>query len=401
MTDPDTISADYTLRPSELSRDARVAGRGPPACHRLGPTRLRQEPDRAAGRRRRGPRVRRRPGAPARSGGSPRHPLARRRRPHPLGAAGLPAAVRRSRPLARQPRGAAVRRPHGAGRALPARAGPQVRRVRATGGRVAHRLRQPGGRPRRRAPDADAARVPLRPPRDSGRTRPTGAAGAPPNGIAPEVLFFIQLRPELLHRFDPQSRERAFPCPRTWEFASNIVQRRNGLDPAAERALFRGAVGEAAAVEFAAFLKVWRELPHPRAVLDDPRERRHPGERERADRLVRLALPARQRRHPRRHRRLRDTTPARGRGVPRRHVRAPLAGAAALAGLHPLGRCKNPLREKPMVWRIAHYPADDAPSRDYAVRAPRLDAAKPTLAAALNVPVWTLRQPHTTRCPTP
>ena len=89
-------------------------------------------------------------------------------------------------------------------------------------------------------------------------------------GIAPEVLFFIQMRPELLHQFDPQSREKAFPCPRTWEFISNIVRRRNGLDPAAERALFRGTVGEAAAVEFSAFLKVWRELPHPRAVIDDP-----------------------------------------------------------------------------------------------------------------------------------
>ena len=40
--------------------------------------------------------------------------------------------------------------------------------------------------------------------------------------------------------------------------------------PEIERALFRGTVGEAAAVEFTAFLKVWRELPHPRAVLDDP-----------------------------------------------------------------------------------------------------------------------------------
>ena len=90
------------------------------------------------------------------------------------------------------------------------------------------------------------------------------------NGISPEVLFFVSMRPELLHQFDPQSREAAFPCPRTWHFASDIVKRRNGLDPAAERALFRGTVGEAAAVEFSAFLKVWRELPHPRAVLDDP-----------------------------------------------------------------------------------------------------------------------------------
>ena len=90
------------------------------------------------------------------------------------------------------------------------------------------------------------------------------------NGIAAEVIFFVGMRPELLHQFDPQSREAAFACPRTWEFTSNIVHRRNGLDPAAERALFRGTVGEAAAVEFSAFLKVWRELPHPRAVIDDP-----------------------------------------------------------------------------------------------------------------------------------
>ena len=84
------------------------------------------------------------------------------------------------------------------------------------------------------------------------------------------MIFFVQLRPELLHQFDPQSREAAFACPRTWEFISNIVQHRNGLNPAVERALFRGTVGEAAAVEFSAFLKVWRELPHPRTVIDDP-----------------------------------------------------------------------------------------------------------------------------------
>ena len=56
-------------------------------------------------------------------------------------------------------------------------------------------------------------------------------------------------------------------------FASNIVKllkRINGLNPAIERALFRGTVGEAAAVEFTAFLKVRRELPHPRAVINDP-----------------------------------------------------------------------------------------------------------------------------------
>ena len=44
-----------------------------------------------------------------------------------------------------------------------------------------------------------------------------------------------------------------------------------------------------------------------------------------------------------------------------------------------------------MVWRVSHYPPGAAPSRDYAVRAPNLNAAKRKLAAALDVPLWTLR----------
>ena len=99
---------------------------------------------------------------------------------------------------------------------------------------------------------------------------PDWCAWGASNGIAPEVLFFIQMRPDLLHQFDPQSKEKAFPTPRTWEFCSNIVNKRQGLDASVERALFRGTVGEGAAVEFSAFLKVWRELPHPQGIIDDP-----------------------------------------------------------------------------------------------------------------------------------
>ena len=44
-----------------------------------------------------------------------------------------------------------------------------------------------------------------------------------------------------------------------------------------------------------------------------------------------------------------------------------------------------------MVWRISHYPPGATPSRDYAVRAASHDAAKRKLAAALDVPLWTLR----------
>ena len=44
-----------------------------------------------------------------------------------------------------------------------------------------------------------------------------------------------------------------------------------------------------------------------------------------------------------------------------------------------------------MTWWITHYPAGDAPSRDYAVRASSHEAARDKLAAVLNVPLWTLR----------
>ena len=46
---------------------------------------------------------------------------------------------------------------------------------------------------------------------------PDWCAWAASNDIAPEVLFFMQLEPKLLHHFDPQSKEKAFPCPKTWE----------------------------------------------------------------------------------------------------------------------------------------------------------------------------------------
>ena len=89
-------------------------------------------------------------------------------------------------------------------------------------------------------------------------------------GLAPEVLFFIQFRPELLHQFDPQAKEAAFPSPRSWEFVSRIVDRGQGLSDETMRSLVRGSVGEGAAVEFCAFLSVFGKLPHPQEILNDP-----------------------------------------------------------------------------------------------------------------------------------
>ena len=45
---------------------------------------------------------------------------------------------------------------------------------------------------------------------------------------------------------------------------------------------------------------------------------------------------------------------------------------SAFARLHPLGRREDAVKENAMVWWVTHYPAGDAPSRRYAVRASQL-----------------------------
>ena len=85
-----------------------------------------------------------------------------------------------------------------------------------------------------------------------------------------EVVFFLKFRPDLLQVFDPRSAEKAFPCPRTWEFVGNMVKAGNQGSTAVDLAVLRGAIGEGAAVEFAAFLGIFKTLPSPDAVFDDP-----------------------------------------------------------------------------------------------------------------------------------
>ncbi|WP_243546234.1 AAA family ATPase [Pseudodesulfovibrio tunisiensis] len=87
-------------------------------------------------------------------------------------------------------------------------------------------------------------------------------------GLSPELLAFIRFRPALLHDFDPQGSEKAFPSPRTWEYVARIAQAVPAADM--EYDLVKGAVGEGAAAEFVGFCKVYRELPDPDEVLAAP-----------------------------------------------------------------------------------------------------------------------------------
>ena len=86
------------------------------------------------------------------------------------------------------------------------------------------------------------------------------------HGVAPEVIAFLRFRPGLLHDFDPQHDVN--PSPRSWvEGVSALI----GKVPAdAEFEVFKGAVGEGAAAEFVGFMRIWRKLPNPDAILMNP-----------------------------------------------------------------------------------------------------------------------------------
>jgi len=87
-------------------------------------------------------------------------------------------------------------------------------------------------------------------------------------GISEELLAFIRFRPKLLHNFDPKKNEKAFPSPRSWEFVARILA--STLDPEVELSLLKGTVGPGAAAEFAGFSRMFRQLPDPDAVINQP-----------------------------------------------------------------------------------------------------------------------------------
>ena len=86
------------------------------------------------------------------------------------------------------------------------------------------------------------------------------------NDINPVVVAFIRYRPNLLNDFDPQRD--CNPTPRSWsEGVSPIL----GAVPAhLEYDIIKGAVGEGAAAEFVGFVRIYRKLPNPDAILMSP-----------------------------------------------------------------------------------------------------------------------------------
>jgi len=79
-------------------------------------------------------------------------------------------------------------------------------------------------------------------------------------GINPSIVAFLTWRGgELLFNFKPESTDKAFATPRSWEFASRILNR---FTPSLQRELLDGTIGSGAAAEFVGFLKLQEQIPN-------------------------------------------------------------------------------------------------------------------------------------------
>jgi hypothetical protein len=76
--------------------------------------------------------------------------------------------------------------------------------------------------------------------------------------VNPNIMMFVRWKPALLFAFNPESSEKAFCSPRTWDFASRHI---NLTPTKLLPEVLAGTIGKGATAEFMAFLKLQNELP--------------------------------------------------------------------------------------------------------------------------------------------
>lgn len=78
------------------------------------------------------------------------------------------------------------------------------------------------------------------------------------HGIHPTIIGFLNMRPEYIHKMDPDEDASIFPCPRSWEALSRKLLAREGragglLDSQSVDIYAAGAVGEEVSSQFSEF----------------------------------------------------------------------------------------------------------------------------------------------------
>lgn len=87
-------------------------------------------------------------------------------------------------------------------------------------------------------------------------------------GIHHYITDYLSWRPEFLHKFEAQSNDLNFPCPRTWSMLSNIIEAEGSYTDSVHR-LALGTIGKTA-TELKNFIAYYALLPKVSDILKDP-----------------------------------------------------------------------------------------------------------------------------------
>lgn len=84
-------------------------------------------------------------------------------------------------------------------------------------------------------------------------------------GISHEIVGFLSSSVESLYKFDPSKNDVAFPTPRSWEQADNLLK--IGFDETELPIVLSGCIGKETAYKFMAFRKNYEKLPNMLKVM--------------------------------------------------------------------------------------------------------------------------------------
>lgn len=87
-------------------------------------------------------------------------------------------------------------------------------------------------------------------------------------GVVSDLIDFVRFRPELLHKFDAQAKDPAFPSPRTWFYVNRLLKESPVRDVQFE--LIKGTIGIGAGTELQGFLDHVAKLPRYEDIIANP-----------------------------------------------------------------------------------------------------------------------------------
>jgi hypothetical protein len=89
------------------------------------------------------------------------------------------------------------------------------------------------------------------------------------NGVDYRITSFIEHKPDLLFKFDPDNVDVTFASPRTWEFTSRLIKTKDKLVPL-DKILLSGVISEGVAREFYGYTQLEQDLPKIADIVADP-----------------------------------------------------------------------------------------------------------------------------------